>query len=262
MPPRLSAVAACVLSLMVLACARKPAPIVEATGECAEAHGAQVCTWTRSQGDSLIEVGATVPLASIENAPATESMAWPPAAVATLDLPAAAQKSSGFAHFTMYWEAMGHPPGPYLTPHFDFHFYTLDRAGRLAIDCKDEARPAALPDAYALPDIPLPPMMAQMTGVPTLVGLCVPQMGMHSLLTSEMESKDLFRGTMVIGYYHAKPIFIEPMITKAMLMEKKSFDLPIPLVPGIGTQPSKFHAAYDEAKQEYRLTFSGFVTER
>jgi hypothetical protein len=245
---------------MVLACAKQPAPVVEASGGCADANSAKVCTWSKSQGDSLIEVGATVPLASIENAPASTPMVWPPAAIATLDVPAAAQKSSGFSHFTMYWESTGHPPGPYLTPHFDFHFYTVANADRLAIDCKDEARPAAIPDAYALPDIPLPPMMSKMTGVPTLVGVCVPQMGMHSLLRAEMESKDLFRGTMVIGYYHAKPIFIEPMITKAMLMERKSFDLPIPSIPGIGTHPSKFHAAFDNAKQEYRFTFSGFVT--
>ena len=38
---------------------------------------------------------------------------------------------------------------------------------------------------------------------------------------------------MVIGYDKAQPIFIEPMITKAMLEEKAGFDLPIPGIPGM-----------------------------
>jgi hypothetical protein len=50
-------------------------------------------------------------------------------------------------------------------------------------------------------------------------------MGMHSLLTSELESTDTFRGSMVIGYYHGTPIFIEPMLTRSLLLEKRSFDL-------------------------------------
>jgi len=258
MPPRLSVLPAIALSLIVGACAKPPAPVVEVSGGCADALKAQVCTWARTQDSTLVEVGATIPMASIENAPAVDQMVWPPATAAVVDIPASARRQSGFTNLTIYWEAMGHPPGPYMTPHFDFHFNTIANAERSAIDCKDEARPAALADGYALPDIPLPPDMAKMTGVPTLVGICVPQMGMHSLLRAEMESKEPFRGSMVIGYYHAKPIFIEPMLTRAMLMEKKSFDLPIPTVPGLGAHPTKFHAEYDAAKQAYRFTFSGF----
>ena len=49
-------------------------------------------------------------------------------------------------------------------------------------------------------------------------------------------------------------------VTKAMLMEKKSFELAIPDVPGIGAQPTKFRAEYDAAKAGYRFTFSGFMS--
>ena len=49
------------------------------------------------------------------------------------------------------------------------------------------------------------------------------------------------------------------MISKALLMQKQSFDLPVPAVPGrTGAQPSKFRADYDAQKQEYRLILSGF----
>jgi hypothetical protein len=66
---------------------------------------------------------------------------------------------------------------------------------------------------------------------------------------------------MIVGYNIGKPIFFEPMISKALLMQKQSFDLPMPAVPGwTGTQASNFHAEYDAQKQEYRLIFSGFST--
>ena len=186
-------------------------------------------------------------------------MAWPPVAEAVLELPEASRQASGLQNLTMYWEAMGHPPGPYMTPHFDFHFNVVPTAEIAAIDCKDESKPTALPAAYSLTDQKLPPDMAKAIGVSTLVGICVPGMGMHSLLTSEMQSKETFRGSMVVGYYHGKPIFVEPMLTKAMLMEKKSFDLAIPEVPGLAVaHPTKFHAEYDAAKQSYRFVFSEF----
>lgn len=253
---RIMSVAA--LSLAVAACA-KEAQVSEVAGSCADVYSAQVCTWAHTQGNTVLDVGATVPIASIENAPANDPMVWPPVAVAVLDIPEPARNTSGFTHFTMYWEAGGHPPGPYMTPHFDFHFYTIPSANRTAIDCKDVSKPTALSAGFALPDVPLPPDMAKMMGVPSLIGLCVPQMGMHALLGTEMESKDPFRGSMVIGYSTGKPIFIEPMLTRTMLMEKKSFDLPIPAIPGIGAHPAKFHAEYVAATQSYRFTFSGFV---
>ena len=50
------------------------------------------------------------------------------------------------------------------------------------------------------------------------------------------------------------------MISKAMLMKKASFDLPIPEVPGLtGSHPTKFHAEYDAAQQAYRFVFSAFT---
>ena len=187
-------------------------------------------------------------------------MSWPPATDATLKLPESVLPQSGLTNLTVYWEATGHPPGAYLTPHFDFHFYTVAPEEQAAIDCKDDAKPAVLAAGYSLPDQPLPPDMAKMTGVKSLVGICVPAMGMHSLPTAELESKDLFRGDMVIGYYHGKNVFIEPMLTRDRLMEKQSFDLPIPAIPGFtGTYPRTWHADYDPQAQSYRFVFAGFA---
>jgi hypothetical protein len=248
------------IAIALGACA-KEVPIVEVAGECAEVFSGRLCTWARMQGDSVLDVGAVVPLSAIESAPADHPMTWPPTAVATLALPAEAQAKTGLTQLTMYWEAGGHPPGPFLTPHFDFHFYTVAPAEKASMDCVSPVKPAALAAGYVLPDIALPPPMVAMIGVDTLFGLCVPQMGMHSLPGTEMEGTAPFRGTMVLGYYGGKPIFIEPMLSQAMLMEKAPFDLPIPSIPGLaGNYPRTFRAEFNAEQQAYRFVFSGFAS--
>ena len=257
-----SIIALATITAGLAGCAAGEVPIVEVAGSCATVHGGEVCTWAHMQGDRVVDIGATIPIASIENAPTeVHNMAWPPAMAAGIALPAAVTASTGMQDLTVYWEPMGHPPGPYLTPHFDFHFYSVPAAERMAIDCVDTTKPAALPEGYALPDIALPPDMAKAIGVSELTGLCVPQMGMHALLASEMESTTPFRGTMVVGYTKGNPIFVEPMLSKAMLMEKASFDLTVPVVPGMSpAAPSTFRAEYDDSSSAYRFTFSGFGT--
>jgi len=249
-----------VLAMLLSACAKKEVPLVEVKGQCADLFKSQVCTWAKMQGATVVEAGATVPIASIDSSPSSEPMAWPPVAAAVASLPDSAQSGTGFHQLTVYWEPMGHPPGPYMTPHYDFHFNLFTAVEIAAIDCKDLSKPAALPAGYALPDVPLPPPMAKMLGVESLIGLCVPQMGMHSLPAAELANASQFKGDMVIGYWKGKPVFIEPMLTRAMLLEKKSFDLPIPTVPGLaGIYPRKFHAEWDAKTNAYQFVFSGFA---
>jgi hypothetical protein len=149
---------------VVTACGSREVAIVEVQGQCADAHGGQVCTWARTRGDSVVDAGATVPLAAIENAPADAEMSWPPTTVAALDLPASVGDRTGLRQLTMYWEPMGHPPGPYLTPHFDFHFYSISNDERMAMDCSNLAKPASLAAGYEMIDLALPPHDAEMLG--------------------------------------------------------------------------------------------------
>lgn len=259
MSHRSTALATLALAVALCACAKEEA-LVDVKGSCAEANTAQVCTYAKTKGATLVETGFVIPMSAIENAPKDAAMSWPPKADAVVDFPEAATKQGGVHQLTFYWEADGHPPGPFMTPHFDFHFTTVPASEVAAMDCKDVSKPSALPAGYALPDEPLPPDMAKMTGVPTLVGICVPLMGMHAILTSEIERKDAFDGTMVIGYYKGKVVFIEPMIAKAMLMKQQSFDLPIPEMPGFtATHPTKFHAEWDAANKSYRFSMTGFT---
>jgi hypothetical protein len=245
---------AATLSVAVLVgCADSAAPPRIVQGECADVYGANVCTWASLSGaDSLIEFGATVPVAAIERAPSDMAMAWPPVASAIVRMPAEVSAATGVDHLTVYWEAHGHPPGPYLTPHFDFHFYSVSSSAREAIDCADKTKAAALPAGYALPDIEIP-------GVGMLTGLCVPAMGMHALLASEMSGTAIFNGTMVIGYYRNAPVFFEPMLAREMLMRRQSFELPMPTVSGLpeGVRyPQRYRAEYDATTDSYRFIFS------
>ena len=221
-------------------------------GECKPFNDGQVCTWARMSGNTLLAFGATIPLRAVEGAPAEMPMAWPPKADAVINLPAVVDSAVGFSNMNIFWEPHGHPPGPYLVPHFDFHFNNVSAADIAAIDCADSTKPAALPAAYELPDVVIPQ-------VGTLVGLCVPGMGMHALPAAELHSTALFQKTMIAGYYHQKPIFIEPMITRATLMERRTFSLDVPGVSGEPANvrlPSRFQAQYDSTAQAYRFEFS------
>src|ERR1041385_5714309 len=46
-------------------------------GECSAVFKGQVCTWARTQGSNLVEVGASVGMATIEGAPSEPDMTWP-----------------------------------------------------------------------------------------------------------------------------------------------------------------------------------------
>lgn len=224
-------------------------------GECRPLNGADVCTWGEMTGGKLTAFGATIPMAAIDSAPDEAPMDWPPKEAANVPLPDAVRSTTGFDHLGINWEPHGHPPGPYLVPHFDFHFYNITSAAVDAIDCADTTKPAEVPAGYQLPDVTIP-------DIGTLAGLCVPKMGMHALPASELNSTTTFEKTMVVGYDHQRPIFIEPMITRATLDKRASFSLDVPRVPGAPATvhyPQTFRAEYDSTAQAYRFVFSGFT---
>jgi hypothetical protein len=225
----------------------------EHIGACQPVFGAQVCTWSRTSGSKVVAFGATLPMAAIENSPDSMAMTWPPTMTAQIAMPADAMSAAGVTFLTVYWEAHGHPPQPFLTPHFDFHFYVISDSARMAITCADSTKPATLPAGYALPDMDI-------EGIGHLPGVCVPQMGMHSLPARELTDTVIFSGTMVMGFYQGQPIFFEPMIARAKLLEKKSFTIPMVTPAGVPAgvhYPTKFEARYDASIPGYRFEFSG-----
>lgn len=247
-----------VIGVLVFGTCGEPAPTLTVVdGTCADAYGADICTWAVLEGERVVELGATVPMASVNGAPAEQEMVWPPPDVANIAMPEVAQERLGIHYVKINWEAHGHPPGPYLTPHWDFHFYVIPRAEGDAMDCSDLTMPTELPVGYELPDVEIP-------GVGTLTGFCVEKMGMHSLLKAELDGEQPFTGTLVVGYYGGDPIFFEPMITRELLVAEQTFPLEFPEIPAVApdvTLPTRFEARYDESASEYRFVFSGFPSE-
>lgn len=242
-----------VAGLIGAACAPK-VEIVQ--GSCGKVHGADVCTWGEMTGKSLTSFGATVPMAAITGAPADMPMVWPPVAAARIPLPAAVTTGTGITVLTVYFEPHGHPPKPMLVPHWDFHFYDIPAADVATIDCKDLVKATTLAAGYTLPDMDLGPPLG------VLPGVCIPGMGMHSLLATDLSDTTAWSKSMVIGYNHQRPIFVEPMLANSTLLAKKSFTLAIPAVPGMaaGTHyPTQFRADFDSTSQSYKFAFSGFT---
>lgn len=252
---RLAVPAVALLALTVSLAARPSDTTVK--GQCAAVFGGDVCTWGTMTGERVVDFGATVPLASVEHAPAGGEMTFPPKFVAIIALPAEITAATGFDHLGVNWEPHGHPPALFLTPHFDFHFYAITPDRVRSIDCADLSKPTDVPAGYTLPDVEIP-------GMGSLVGLCVPQMGMHAMLQEEIDDTEPFGASMILGYYRNEPIFIEPMISRAKLLDARSFTVEVPAVTARSSSakwPTKFVATYDESARAYRFVFSGFPAE-
>lgn len=235
------------VALGLAGCSSSPKVVQD---QCSTVYGGDVCTWHEMKGNQLLAFGATIPMQSVDSAPAEVAMDWPPVAVAEISLGDTVKSATGFDMLTMYWEAHGHPPGPYLTPHFDFHFYSIPASEIAAIDCSDTTK-AEPPAGYVLPD-------EDAGKLGTLVGICVPKMGMHALPQAEMESTTLFKQTMIVGYYHAKPIFLEPMITRATLDGGQDFTLDVPAISGWPADvhpPQSFSATYDSTAHAWKFAW-------
>ena len=236
----------------------EPGQLVQ--GNSGTMFGATVTTWARMAPDgTVLSAGATLPMALIENAPAMPGgmapMAGPPSGSVpfAVDFPAAVKATTFLDHVDVGWIAGGHPP-VYLVPHFDLHFFTVSAQAVQVIDCKDlsQASLAQLAPHY-LPAVPPDAQPAE---------VCRPFMGFHSLPMTDLVPGMKFDKTMLAVYYAGQLNAIEPMITRATLMKKQSFSLPMPALAMVGKAtrfPTRFEAVFDPASDAYQLTFSAFV---
>ncbi|HET7584935.1 MAG TPA: hypothetical protein VFK13_08510 [Gemmatimonadaceae bacterium] len=169
-----------------------------------------------------------------------------------LDLPA--DNPTPFRHVLLNWNPRGHePPGIYDTPHFDFHFYTIESDERLTIDPADpdyQRKAERKPDAQWIPAryvMPAP--------------LAFARMGVHwvDTMSSELRGQPFTR-TLIYGTWDGKVIFVEPMITKAYLESRPQFSAEAPAPPrgrGDGFYPEGYSVRWDSAAREYRIALTG-----
>ena len=172
------------------------------------------------------------------------------------------------------WNPAGHvPPGVYDIPHFDFHFWTATEEERAAIV---PTNPDFAQLAARLPaDAERPPSyaVAAPPGTPP-EAVAVPLMGVH---WADMRSPELqppgspahrpFTTTMLWGSWNGRFTFIEPMITRAYLMAKKTATDPavrderLPLsmpaqVATAGYYPGAYRITWDAEAREYRVALT------
>jgi hypothetical protein len=153
-----------------------------------------------------------------------------------LDVPAGPSSGLPFRWITVNWNPAGHP-APYNRPHFDFHFYAVDRA---TVEAIGPGRCGELVDCghFTRASRPVPPQY--LPGGHIDVGAVVPRMGNHLLDSESPELKDSlpFTRTFIYGAYEGELIFWEPMITLELLRKIRDACFGI-------RQPNAFrHAGY------------------
>lgn len=159
-----------------------------------------------------------------------------------------------YNHMMVDWNPHGHEPDNiYGLPHFDFHFYFISNEQREAISCMGDDRDVCLmqPDADEIPSY----------YVPTPEG--VPQMGWHWVDPRSPEyNGQTFTSTFIYGFYNAKMIFLEPMVTRDFLLTNTKFEqtVPSPLVfPMEGYYPQSYTVEYDANSCQYLVTLKDLV---
>lgn len=230
-------------------------------------------------GGGPAEFGVALDEAALENLPAPMPMPEGTDPHAHADsheylLPLPAENPTPYKLVELDWNPGGHePPGVYDVPHFDFHFYTITKAARDAIDpavtggdgyaAKSAAVPAAqqVPAAYVALAAPGTPPVA------------VPHMGVH---WSSVQSPELqgmlghpelakpFTTTFIHGSWDGRFIFDEPMVTRAFILARKAAapaaqrDSVMPLAAAAayaasGYHPASYRVQYDAGTKEYRV---------
>lgn len=225
-----------------------------------------------------LEVGVALDEGAMEGLP-TSGMGHavghqPPQHEYALTFPA--ENPTPFRWVSLNWNVAGHePPGVYDTPHFDFHFYTIDKADRDRIVAAD---PQFAAKADRLPTDEFRPQFTMVLGPPGAApsAVAVPLMGVHWVDTRSPELQGLlgkpeaarpFTATFIYGSWDGQFIFAEPMVTRAHLLAKKGATDPavrdevIPVGTAAryaapGWYPAAYRVAYDAAAREYRIALT------
>lgn len=153
-----------------------------------------------------------------------------------------------FDHVMLNWNAQGHPPEPYMVPHFDFHFYTITPSAQSAI--------VAGPDTMTVPSQYIPQDYA--SGI-----MAVPDMGVHWIDTTAAELHGHpFDKTFIYGFYHSNLVFVEPMVTLAYLASQPNASAAVKQPQAFaqpGEYPTEYSVRYDAATNTIRVSIDALV---
>ncbi|MCB2204559.1 DUF5602 domain-containing protein [bacterium] len=212
-----------------------PAQPMTYDGQTVAVGDGSATAYERADADgNLLAVGIRFDEAALSNLPADMSMF-------TLDLPGDVS-TSPFKFIALDWNPQGHEPAPiYTLPHFDVHFYCVDKQTVAAV--------VAGPDST----MPAPQYMPQ-DYFSTFDA--VPNMGTHFIDSQSPELHgSTFDKTFIYGFYKGNLYFMEPMITKAYFESKPDVSLDIKQPTAFQQTgmafPMKYDIRYDATAKQY-----------
>jgi Domain of unknown function (DUF5602) len=192
----------------------------------------------------VVETGSAQPSAiGIELS--TTALDGLPADMAQWSLPMPAGLSTPpWDHVMINWNPQGHEPTAiYGLPHFDFHFYTITPDEQMQI--------AGGPDNTPVPTQNVPQDYSSQV-------MSVPMMGVHWADTQSPEFHgSTFDRTFIYGFYQGNMVFVEPMVTRAMLTSKPNATAPVKQPQSYqksGFYPDQYSVRYDAASNTVRIT--------
>lgn len=184
-----------------------------------------------------------------------------------LELPA--DNPTPYRFVEVDWNPDGHG-GPYVAPHFDFHFYRVPLATRNEIDL---AAPDFAERASRLPapeEIPAGYASTHVLLNTTPAGMTVPRMGLHWVDTNSPElppRNQPFTTTFIVGSWNGQVIFDEPMVTRDFILAQRTGPATaaaMPVAPAkrylpAGFYPATYGITWHEASREYRIALQGLT---
>jgi hypothetical protein len=172
------------------------------------------------------------------------------------------------------WNPGGHePPGVYDVPHFDFHFWTTSEAERATIVPSNPRWAELAAQLPADAERPAHFAVAAPAGTPP-AAVAVPLMGVHwaDVRTPELQPPGSpahrpFTTTFLWGSWAGRFVFLEPMITRAHVLSKRTaadpaardevIALPRPARVGTpGHYPAAYRITWDAHAKEYRIALT------
>ncbi|WP_016933102.1 DUF5602 domain-containing protein, partial [Rhodococcus sp. R1101] len=170
--------------------------------------------------------------------------------------------ATAFDHVTIDWNSHGHDPQHgFDVPHFDVHFYLLDRP---TVESIHPFAPGYIPAAARVPDPRYLPKGYAPSGDP--LTSTVAGMGLHWVNTTETghdsAAEHHFTETVLYGTWDGRQAFIEPMMSREWLASRPAIHEPLPQPEAYqraGLYPTTYSVWWDEASQTYTVELGGLT---
>lgn len=209
---------------------------------------------TERDGDTLRISFTSALLDNLPEAPSEEDF----------DVPS--PSNTFYETINMAWNPQGHAPvGVWTYPHFDIHFYTVDRATRSRAVCSSfppcpndaisssifaPVNPLYLPEGYAVD-----------------VNSGVPNMGIHSEWLADPQFADdaaEWEGaTFIYGFIDGELAFLEPMVSLALFRSKATWIQKVhqpQVYSESGDWPMEHRVYWDKRQDRHVIELSGLVS--